>query len=72
VTMNIISFTQVNKSSTWVLIAAALCAATFGVFVHDPSVPTHLQLARDFAANTRQKNSYIVMRRLHVQQSALQ
>lgn len=44
-----------NTARFWMTVA--LCAASLGVVAQDTAVPKHLQLAREFVANTKQENN---------------
>ena len=46
---------RANNVNRW--LAVALLAASFGAFAQETSIPKHLQLARDFVANTKQENN---------------
>ena len=39
------------------VLVATICGASLGAAAQDASVPKHLQLARDFVANTKQENN---------------
>jgi hypothetical protein len=39
------------------LVASALCMSSLVALAQDAAVPKHLQLAREFVANTKQENN---------------
>ena len=39
------------------LLVSTLCVASFGAAAQESGIPKHLQLARDFVANTKQENN---------------
>jgi len=47
------------------LLMAVLCGATWGAASQEATIPKHLQLARDFVANTRQENNAYANRNIY-------